>query len=112
MLPPDSPSAPGVLEMVIASSFGILKPKLIVLSSGKERDFLLLKRSLDSVIGPHRHLSEDYKYQVLLDHLRFPAALQIKQFINSDTPYTSAMHALVHRYGWPRQVVGELNEIY
>lgn len=99
--------------MVIASSFGILKPKLIVLSSGRESDFLLLKRSLDSVIGPHRYLSEDYKYQVLLDHLRFPAALQItKQFISSDTPYTSAMHALMHRYGWPQQVVGELSEIY
>lgn len=55
--------------MVIASSFGIPKPKLTVFSSGKESDFLLLKKGLDSVVGPHRHLSEDYKYQVLLDYL-------------------------------------------
>ena len=111
--PPDNSNAPGVLEMVIASSYGIPKPKLTVFSSGRESDFLLLKKGLDSVLGPHRHLSEDYKYQVLLDHLRFPAALQIaKRFINSATPYHSAMQALMQRYGQPRQLVqGELNAI-
>ncbi|KAK0149995.1 hypothetical protein N1851_009229 [Merluccius polli] len=111
--PPDNPNTPGVLEMIIASSFGIPKPKLTVFSSGRESDFLLLKKGLDSVLGPHRHLSEDYRYQVLLDHLRFPAALQVaKRFINSATPYTTAMQALMQRYGQPRQLVqGELNVI-
>nr|XP_043883741.1 uncharacterized protein LOC122770735 [Solea senegalensis]XP_043883742.1 uncharacterized protein LOC122770735 [Solea senegalensis] len=109
--PPDN--TPGVLEMVIASSYGIPKPRLTVFSSGRESDFLLLKKGLDSILGPHRHLSEDYKYQVLLDHLRFPAALQIaKRFINSATPYTTAMQALMQRYGQPRQLVqGKLNAI-
>ena len=111
--PPDDHNATSVLEMAIASSFGIPKPKLTVFTSGRGSDFLLLKKGLDSVLGPHRHLSEDYKYQVLLDHLRFPAALQIdKRFINSATPYTTAMQALMQRYGQPRQLVqGELNAI-
>lgn len=99
--------------MVIESSFGIPKPKLTMFNSGKEIDFPLQKKGLDSVLEPHRHLSEDYKYQVLPDHLRFPAALQIaKRFINSAQPYTTAMQALMQRYGQPRQLVqGELNAI-
>lgn len=111
--PLDNSNAPGVLEMVIASSFGIPKPKLTAFSSGKESDFSLLKKGLDSVLEPHRHLSEDYKYEVLLDHLRFPAALQIaKWFLNSTRPYTTAMQAFMQRYGQPRQLVqGEFNAI-
>ena len=40
--PPDDHNAAGVLEMAIASSFGIPKPKLTVFTSGRESDFLLL----------------------------------------------------------------------
>ncbi|XP_054860442.1 uncharacterized protein LOC129347387 [Amphiprion ocellaris] len=114
--PPATPvsiNAPNMIEMAIASSFGIPKPKLSIFSSGKESDFLMLKKGLDSVLAPHSHLTEDYKYQVLLDHLRFPAAVQIaKRYINSVTPYTSAMTALQLRYGQPRQLVqGELKAI-
>ncbi|XP_034095661.1 uncharacterized protein LOC117562007 [Gymnodraco acuticeps] len=73
----------------------------------------MLKKGLDSVHGPHQHLSEDYKYQILLDHLTFPSALQVaKRYINSPTPYTSAMQTLTQRYGQPRQLVqGELKAI-
>lgn len=28
--------------------------------------------SLDRVLGTHKHLTKDYKYQVFLDHFRFP----------------------------------------
>lgn len=110
---PVSVNPPNMMEMAIASSFGIPKPKLSIFSSGKESDFLLLKKGLDSVLAPHSHLTEDYKYQVLLDHLRFPAAVQIaKRYINSTSPYTSAMTALQMRYGQPRQLVqGELKAI-
>lgn len=94
------------MEMVIASSYGIPKPRLAVFSSGKESDFLMLKKGLDSVLGPHRHLTEDYKYQVLLDHLHLPAAYQVaKRYVNSPYPYTSAMQALEQRYGQPRQLI-------
>ncbi|CAL9684695.1 unnamed protein product [Knipowitschia caucasica] len=110
--PPVSANVPSMVEMAIASSYGIPKPKLSAFSSGKESDFLLLK-GLDSVLSPHSHLTEDYKYQVLLDHLKFPAALQIaKRYINSSTPYSSAMLALQQRYGQPRQLVqAELKSI-
>ncbi|XP_063321729.1 uncharacterized protein LOC134619834 [Pelmatolapia mariae] len=111
--PVDSSHQPSMMEMAIASSFGIPKPKLTVFSSGKESDFLMLKKGLDSLLGPHKHLSEDYKYQILLDHLTFPSALQVaKRYVNSQTPYTSAMQALTQRYGQPRQLVqGELKAI-
>ncbi|XP_052423953.1 uncharacterized protein LOC127966763 [Carassius gibelio] len=103
---PTNNVTPGLMEMVIASSYGIPKPRLAVFSSGKESDFLMLKKGLDSVLGPHRHLTEDYKYQVLLDHLHLPAAYQVaKRYVNSPYPYTSAMQALEQRYGQPRQLI-------
>ncbi|KAL1282348.1 hypothetical protein QQF64_001151 [Cirrhinus molitorella] len=101
-----NPAAPGLLEMAIASSYGIPKPKLAVFSTGKESDFMMLKKGLDSILGPHRHLTEDYKYQVLLDHLKLPAAYQVaKRYVNSQFPYTRAMQALEQRYGQPRQLI-------
>ncbi|KAL0147788.1 hypothetical protein M9458_056904 [Cirrhinus mrigala] len=97
---------PGLMEMAIASSYGIPKPRLTVFSSGKESDFLMLKKGLDSILGPHRHLTEDYKYQVLLDHLQLPSAYQVaKRYVNSPYPYTNAMQALEQRYGQPRQLI-------
>lgn len=73
----------------------------------------MLKRGLDSVLGPHRHLTEDYKYQVLLDHLKLPNAYQVaKRYFNDTTPYTSAMQALQQKYSQPQQLVqGELKAI-
>ncbi len=66
----------------------------------------MLKKGLDSILGPHRHLTEDYKYQVLLDHLHLHAAYQVaKRYVNSPYPYTSAMQALEQRYGQPRQLI-------
>lgn len=110
---PSTPPAPGILEMAIASSYGIPKPKLIPFSTGKESDFIMTKKGLDSVLGPHKHLTEDYKYQVLLDLLKLPNAYQVaKRYVNDPTPYTSAMNALEQRYGQPRQLVqGELKAI-
>ncbi|KAK7886711.1 hypothetical protein WMY93_026332 [Mugilogobius chulae] len=104
---------PNLMEMAISSSYGIPKPKLVSFTSGKESDFLLLKKGLDGVLGPHPHLSEDYKFQVLLDHLKFPAAFQIaKRYVHDPIPYTKAMQALQQRYGQPRQLVqSEINTI-
>ncbi|KAL0199202.1 hypothetical protein M9458_007742, partial [Cirrhinus mrigala] len=99
-------TTPGLMEMAIASSCGIPKPRLTVFSSGKESDFLMLKKGLDSILGPHRHLTEDYKYQVLLDHLQLPSAYQVaKRYVNSPYPYTNAMQALEQRYGQLRQLI-------
>lgn len=104
---------PNLMEMMVASSYGIPKPKLVIFRSGRESDFALLKKGLDSTLGPHSHLGEDYKFQVLLDHLEHPSALQVaKRYIHDRTPYTSAMRALEQRYGQPRQLVqSELSTI-
>ncbi|XP_076857121.1 uncharacterized protein LOC143511024 [Brachyhypopomus gauderio] len=112
-VPSRGPTAPGILEMAIASSYGIPKPKLIPFSTGKESDFIMMKKGLDSVLSPHKHLTEDYKYQILLDLLKLPNAYQVaKRYVNDPTPYSSAMHALEQRYGQPRQLVqGELKAI-
>lgn len=50
---------------------------LPVFESGRDSDFALLKIALDSLLNNHNHLSEQYKYQVLLSHLRLPSALQL-----------------------------------
>lgn len=93
---------PSIVEMAIASSFGIPKPKLPSITSGKETDFVMLKKGLSSLLGPHRPLAEDYKFQVLLDHLKLPSAYQVaKRFVNDPTSYTSAMLALQQRYCQP-----------
>lgn len=104
---------PNLMEMAISSSYGIPKPNLIRFTTGKESDFLLLKKGLDGVLGPHPHLSEDYKFQVLLDHLKFPPAFQLaKRYVHDTMPFTKAMQALQQRYGQPRQLVqGEINNI-
>lgn len=59
--------------MAIASAYGIPKSKLPVFSSGKKSD---LMKGLDSLLGPHRHLSEDYKYHILLDPLQLPTVIK------------------------------------
>lgn len=61
--PYNNPATLTMTEMAIAASYGIPKPKLPLFSSGWESDFIMLKKGLDGLFGPHRHLTEDYKYQ-------------------------------------------------
>uniref|UniRef100_A0AAV2KNL7 Uncharacterized protein n=1 Tax=Knipowitschia caucasica TaxID=637954 RepID=A0AAV2KNL7_KNICA len=66
--------------------------------TGRESDFALLKKGLDSLLGPHTHLTEEYKYHILLDHLEHPCAVQVaRRYIHDHTPYSSAMRALLQR---------------
>lgn len=62
--------------MAIASSYGIPKPKLINFTTGKESDFALLKKGLNSLLGHHLHLTEDYKFQVLLRGVTITAIIR------------------------------------
>lgn len=97
---------PNLMEMILASSYGIPKPRLVTFKSGRECDFVLLKKGLDSLLGPHAHLTEENKYHILIDQLEHPCALQVaRRYIHDCTPYTSAMRALEQRYGQPRQLV-------
>lgn len=61
---------------------------LLVFESGRESDFALLKMALDNLLNSHKHLSEQYKYQVLLSHLK-----------HHPSPYTAALIALQDKYG-------------
>lgn len=93
-------------EMLIASAYGIPKPTLPVFASGRESNFALLKMALDNLLNAHGHLSEQYKFQVLLGHLKLPSAQQLaKAYMYDARPYTTALQALQEKYGQPRQLV-------
>lgn len=69
---------PNVTDLVLASAYGIPKPSLPVFKSGRESDFALLKMALDNLLDNHTHLTEQFKYQVLLEHLKHPGAHKSK----------------------------------
>lgn len=102
-----------IMELLVATAFGIPKPKLPYFESGRESDFVLLKMALENLLDIHAHLSEQYKFQVLMDHLRLPTAYKLaKSYMHASTLYTSALAALKAKYGQPRQLVqSELADI-
>ncbi|XP_034027219.1 arginine-glutamic acid dipeptide repeats protein-like [Thalassophryne amazonica] len=88
------------------SLYGIPQPILPVFERDRERDSALLKMALDNLMGSHGHLTEQYKYQVLLGHLKLPSALHLAKAYMYDTrPYTAALQASQDKYGQPRQLV-------
>ncbi|XP_073731871.1 uncharacterized protein [Misgurnus anguillicaudatus] len=102
---PTPVQSPG-MEMLAASAYGIPKPAIPYFDTGQESDFALLKMALDNVMNNQLHLSEHYKYQVLLSHLKLPSALQLaKAYMHDPRPYTTALQALQDKYGQPRQLV-------
>ncbi|XP_073789840.1 uncharacterized protein [Danio rerio] len=93
-------------ELLFASAYGIPQPKLPVFESGNESDFALLKLALDNLLSNHSYLSEQYKYHVLLSHLKLPSAQQLaKAYMYHSHPYSAALQALQDKYGQPRQLV-------
>lgn len=101
-----SPAQPPGLEMLATSAYGVPKPAIPYFDTGMESDFALLKMALDNVMNNQPHLSEHYKYQVLLSHLKLPSALQLaKAYMYDLRPYTTALQALQDKYGQPRQLV-------
>jgi len=93
-------------ELLFASAYGIPQPKLSVFESGNESDFALLKLALDNLLSIHSHISEQYKYHVLLSHLKLPSAQQLaKAYMYHPHPYSAALQALQDKYGQPRQLV-------
>ncbi len=90
----------------MAAAYGIPRPTLPVFESGTESDFALLKLALDNLLSHHTHISEQYKYQELLSHLKFTSAQQLaKAYMLHPQPYTAALQALQEKYGQPRQLV-------
>ena len=94
------------MELFVATAFGIPKPRLPYFESGNESDFVLLNMALENLLDIHAHLSEQYKYQVLMDYLRLPSAYKLaKSYMHASTPYTSALGALKAKYSQPRQLI-------
>ncbi|KAI2657497.1 hypothetical protein H4Q32_008840 [Labeo rohita] len=101
-----SPAQPPGLEILAASTYGVPKPAIPYFDTGRESDFALLKMALDNVMNNQPHLSEHYKYQVLLSHFKLPSALQLaKAYMYDPRPYTTALQALQDKYGQPHQLV-------
>ncbi len=93
-------------ELLFTSAYGIPRPTLPVFESGAESDFPLFKLAFDNLLSNHHHISEQYKYHVLLSHLKLSSAHQLaKSFMYHPQPYTAALQALQDKYGQPRQLV-------
>lgn len=89
-------------ELLMAAAYGIPWLTLPVFESGSESDFALLKLALDNLLSHHTHVSEQYKYQVLLSHLKFASVQQLaKAYMHHPQPYTAALQALQDRYRQP-----------
>ncbi|XP_073715795.1 uncharacterized protein [Misgurnus anguillicaudatus] len=95
-----------LMELLVATSYELPRPTLPHFTSGKESDFALLKMALDHLLDTHAHLTEQFKYQVLLDHLKLPSAYKLAQaYMYHPNPYTAALQALQDKYGQSRQLV-------
>lgn len=64
-------------ELLLATALVIPQPSLPVFESGRESDVALLKLALNNLLGSNLHLSEQYKYQVLIGHIKLPSAPQL-----------------------------------
>lgn len=99
--PPPGPAPVPYLDLLIASSYGVPKPTLPTFESGKESDFALLKMALDNLMSNHKHLNEQYKYQVLIGPLQAPECLETCQGIHA---CPRALHKSSPRFAsevWP-----------
>ncbi len=67
------------------------------------REFARLRISLENILPPDA--TERFKYQILLDHLKFEEALLIvDSYSNSMYPYSDTIASLIQQYGQPHQL--------
>ncbi|XP_048030334.1 uncharacterized protein LOC125279307 [Megalobrama amblycephala] len=67
------------------------------------REFTRLKVALDNLLPAD--VTERFKFQILMDHLKFEEALLIADsYSNSRYPYSHTMQALTELYGQPHQL--------
>ena len=107
-IPDTVPTAPtpNWIDIILASYQGVPKPSLPKFVNGTLREFAHLKMGLDNLMNIYPHITEQYKYQVLLDHLGFTKSVKLaSSFMYSSTPYSQAISSLTERYGQPRQLV-------
>lgn len=82
-------------KLFIAAAYGIPQPTLPVFESGTKSDSALLKLALDNLLSHHTHFSKQYKYQVLLSHLKFDSAQQLTEAYMHDPQATTTPTKLV-----------------
>ncbi len=79
------------------------QPSIPKFTKEDPREFARLKIALENILP--EDATERFKYQVLIDHLRFEEALLIADsYSNSDYPYSDTMASLTSHYGRPHQL--------
>ncbi|XP_065144932.1 uncharacterized protein [Paramisgurnus dabryanus] len=79
------------------------KPTIPVFAKGDPREFARLKIALENLLPVDA--TERFKYQILVDHLKYEEALLIADsYTNSLRPYTDTMTSLIEHYGQPQQL--------
>ena len=94
-----------LFDLLVAASHGVPKPTLPSFTSGTAKDFASLHMALDSIVNVHSHISEQYKFQLLLDKLGGSAHKLAQAYMHDSQPYTMALYALKDKYGQSRQLV-------
>lgn len=79
------------------------KPTIPTFTKGDPREFARLKVALENLLPVDA--TERFKYQILVDHLKYEEALLIADsYTNSLQPYTDTMTSLIEHYGQPHQL--------
>ena len=79
------------------------KPKIPHFTKADPREFPRLKIALENLLPAD--VTERFKYQILVDHLKFEEALLIADsYTNSRQPYSDTMATLTEHYGQPHQL--------
>ncbi|KAK9536063.1 hypothetical protein VZT92_005877 [Zoarces viviparus] len=79
------------------------KPQIPAFTKGDLREFARLKVALENLLP--LDATERFKYQILVDHLKYGEALLIADsYTNSLQPYTDTMASLIDHYGQPHQL--------
>lgn len=85
-------------------AYPIAAPSFPYFTHEDPRQFAMLKMALTNLL-PHDE-SEQFKYHVLLDHLKLDTACHLAlAYAHHPFPFTRAMLALQQRYGQPHQLV-------
>ncbi|XP_031178127.1 uncharacterized protein LOC116066290 [Sander lucioperca] len=79
------------------------KPTIPDFKHEDPREFAILKLALDNILPPDA--SEQFKFQILTDHLKCEEALLIADsYSNGLFPFSDTMRALTEMYGQPQQL--------
>ncbi|XP_030609347.1 uncharacterized protein LOC115796997 [Archocentrus centrarchus] len=79
------------------------KPTIPLFTKGDPREFARLKVALENLLP--EDATERFKYQILVDHLKYEEALLIADsYTSSSYPYTETMASLIEHYGQPHQL--------